>query len=140
MNPRKPKIIVLCVDLPTVRSITSTLMNSCDLRFVRDARGLATLVSDEPTTAAVLVDIAVPQTNAIECLQNTKNTRETIRRILISDYCDLGIIVQGLHTGAVQQIVYKPVHNAELLSAVGISNPQAIQTTIAPQQVARVAG
>jgi hypothetical protein len=63
-------------------------------------------------------------------LESVRRNCPKARRILISDYCDLAIIVQGLHTGAVERIVYRPIHAPELLAAIGAEHLPA--TAFAP--------
>jgi DNA-binding response OmpR family regulator len=136
MNDTRPRILVLCTDATSMRGITAALSRSCDLIWVRDGEALLRL-ADLEQPAAAMVDIAVPSANAIETLQNLKARRSETRRILLTDYCDLGLIVQGLHTGAVQSIVYKPVHPAELAAAVGGQVVQTVPTypTLVPSRV-----
>jgi DNA-binding NarL/FixJ family response regulator len=79
-----------------------------------------------------MIDNSIPQINAIELLESVRVRCPTARRLLLSDYCDLGIIVQGLHTGAVQGIVYKPIYAPELLAAIGVQqlSPAAKRATM----------
>lgn len=140
MTPKRPRIIVLCVDLAAVRAINSALSPTCELIWAREAKGVTRLAGDEPPAAGVIIDNAVPQLNAIELLQAVRSVRSNIRRILVSDYCDLGLIVQGLHTGAVQNIVYKPIHAAELTAAVGTINLAVMPPVGMSQQGVQAAG
>lgn len=137
MSSKRPKIVVLCVDLASVRAINAALCKTCDLVWAREAKGVLRLSGDDIAPAAVIIDNSVPQLNAIELLQNVHSSRKDVRRILVSDYCDLGLIVQGLHTGAVQSIVYKPIHAAELTAAVGVQNLAVMPATNAPNIVAQ---
>jgi FixJ family two-component response regulator len=96
---------------------------------MRDLNGLMNSVKQSPGPVAVIIDNAVPQISAIETLESIRAAGVKSRRILITDYCDLGIIVQGLHTGAIERIVYKPIHSPELLGAIGSENlPTSIIT------------
>lgn len=134
----RPRIIVLCADPAAVRPINSALSRNCDMVWAREARGVIRLAGDESSPAAIIIDNTVPQVNAIELFQEIKKACPTARRILVSDYCDLGLIVQGLHTGAIQSIVYKPINAAELTAALGpIANAPVVP--IAAPLVARAA-
>jgi ActR/RegA family two-component response regulator len=69
---------------------------------------------------AVMVDMSVVQVDAIKLLDSARGIRSSVRRILLTDFCDLNIIVQGLHTGAIERIVYKPIYAPEVLGALGV--------------------
>lgn len=140
MQNKRPRLVLLCVELQAVRALTSMLGRVCELNWARDAKGLVNLAGDEPAPIAIIVDQSMPNVNAIEVLGSVKNVRPQTRRILLTEYCDLGIIVQGLHTGAVQQIVYKPVHAPELLASLGVNVSPAMMSQGAPQQQTRAAG
>jgi DNA-binding NarL/FixJ family response regulator len=133
MQSKRPKLIVLCTDLPTVRAITDAAGRHFDLLWSRDLSGLDGCIRQEPSPSAVLVDHAAAHVPSIQALESVRSGCPTAKRILITDYCDLGIIVQGLHTGAIERIVYKPVHAPELLAAVGAEQlPTALVTPSAP--------
>jgi len=106
-----------------VRGITDAVGRVVEICWARDAQSLRELTPSQQHAQppiAVMVDNSIPQINAIELLESVRVRCPTARRLLLSDYCDLGIIVQGLHTGAVQGIVYKPIYAPELLAAIGV--------------------
>jgi DNA-binding NtrC family response regulator len=115
----KRKIIIWCYELPSVCLINEVLGKSFHLATARDPQTILSMMTGELAPLAVLIDNAAAQGKAIETLQAVQRTRPETKRILLTDYCDLGIIVQGLHTEAIQKIVYKPLHGPELLSAIG---------------------
>jgi DNA-binding NarL/FixJ family response regulator len=75
------------------------------------------------------VDNSIAQPSAIEVLELVRSKQPSARRVLLTDHCDLGIIVQGLHTGSVQHIVYKPIFGPELLQAIGALAPTAMNNS-----------
>ena len=123
----KPNILIFCHDLVSVRIITDAAERYFDLRWVRDARQWCSSLSAENPPAAALLDNAAATVAAIPMLQAVQKSLPAVKRILLSDYCDLALIVQGIHTGAVQQIVYKPIHPSDLLSSLGATG--AAQTS-----------
>jgi response regulator RpfG family c-di-GMP phosphodiesterase len=123
---KRPKLAIFCTDFQTIRTLTTSVSSLIELLWSRDPRGLKDIAADSTDLAAVLVDIAAAQDDAIQVFQSIKSLRPQVRRILLTDYCDLSIIVRGLHTEAVQTIVYKPVYVPELLAAVGVQNHSAL--------------
>jgi ActR/RegA family two-component response regulator len=120
MRERRERIICWCQELVAIRAIVDAAGREFDLVWVHDASGFQAAIKQEPEPVAAMVDNRAAGANAIKLLQSVKESRPKTRRVLLSDYCDLAIIVQGLHTGAVQQLVYKPVHAPELLAAFGL--------------------
>ena len=129
MQSKRPKLLVLCTDLASIRAITDATSRHFELIWLRDLNGLKVSIGHEPVPTVVLIDNATPQVSPIDALESVRRTCPTARRILITDYCDLAIIVQGLHTGAIQQIVYKPIHAPELLGAIGSAHLPASVVT-----------
>jgi DNA-binding NarL/FixJ family response regulator len=130
MSSNKPYFSVLCTELPSVRAIADAVGRAVEICWAGDAQSLRAVTPSQQHAQppiAVMVDNSIPQINAIELLEAVRVRCPTSRRLLLSDYCDLGIIVQGLHTGAVQGIVYKPIYAPELLAALGVQqvNPAA---------------
>jgi ActR/RegA family two-component response regulator len=134
MPPKRNRLTVLCTDLASIRAITEGTSRFFDLLWTRDLNGLMVSLKADPTPVAAIVDHAVAHDKSIDLLNAIRTTFPRVRRILVSDYCDLGLIVQGLHTGAVERIVYKPIHAPELLGAIGAENlPASLITPGAPQ-------
>jgi DNA-binding NarL/FixJ family response regulator len=138
MNSKRPRLVVLCVELASVRAITAAFHQTHDIAWACDANGAVALAIQEPAPIAVLVDNSVPQVPALEILKSVQDSCASARRILISDYCDLSLIVQGLHTGAVERIVYKPIEARELAAALGF--PANMPHTARASSPARAAG
>jgi DNA-binding NtrC family response regulator len=116
----RPKLATMCNELSTVRAVTAAVSRSFELALAGDVQALQAILSKEPAPLAVMVDIATVQVDAIKLLETVRKQYPTARRILLTDFCDLRIIVQGLHTGAIQRIVYKPIYPPELLGALGV--------------------
>ena len=139
---KRNRLAIFCNELASIRCITDAASRHFELIWTQDAKSLRMAVEKEPAPTAVLVDNALAKNAAIDLLEQVRQARPDTARILLTDYCDLSLIVAGLHTGAVQKIVYKPIHPAELLSAVG---PPALTMAMASQvpggrQVGRAAG
>jgi DNA-binding NtrC family response regulator len=139
---KRPKIVILCTEMETVRLLAASMSRNVELMWSRDGKSLLEIACESEDCAAAVIDIAAVPGEGIELLQSVRKMRPQTKRVLITDYCDLSIIVQGLHTSAVQSIVYKPIHVPELLGAVGLANHPMMPVGAAAagsRQVRRVA-
>jgi response regulator of citrate/malate metabolism len=55
---------------------------------------------------------------ALEVLQNLQAAHPTVRRIIVADSMDVLHIIDGLHSGAIDAIVYRPADAKQLQAAV----------------------
>ena len=137
---KRPKLVIWCTELAAIRTITDAMVRTTDLVWTRDAQTFLRAAGDESPPLAVIVDNSAAKATAIESLQAIRKSRPEARRILMTDYCDLAIIIQGLHTEAVQRIVYKPVHPAELLAAIGMQSVVTVPQRLYTSPATRAAG
>lgn len=56
----------------------------------------------------------------MELLALAQKLRPDARRILIANYSDLALFVEGLHTGAIERTTSKPIDATELLDLIRI--------------------
>ncbi len=124
VSTKRQLLAIVCRDLTSVRAVTDATAKYFELVWIGDSKALISAVSqDDNRPFAVIVDQAMPSpVPAVEMLQSVQTAAPSVKRVLLTDHCDLGIIISGLHTGAVQSIVYKPIHPAELLFAIGAPN------------------
>jgi DNA-binding NtrC family response regulator len=80
-------------------------------------RALAWLRNDT-TVSAVFAGQNLRGGKGLELLKAAQKLRPDARRILIASYSDLAQFVDGLHTGAIQRTISKPIDGAELLRLV----------------------
>jgi response regulator RpfG family c-di-GMP phosphodiesterase len=136
---KRSKLIILSTDLESVRTLNAGLSRNAEVVWSRDGKGAVAVAAESIDFTAAIVDIAAAPTDAIEILEQIKHARPLIQRILLTDYCDLGMIVRGLHTSAVQNIVYKPIHLPELFATLGMQNvpvPHHVATAPVARRVA----
>lgn len=125
----KPKLAVLCDD-QSLRQIESAVAAHFDVQHVRDVHRLLTLAQSQNVTT-VLVDQSVAALEgggAIEVLVNIRAMRPDARRVLLADHCNLAIIVQGIHSGVVERIIYKPITAFEVVAAICPQTPTTAGT------------
>jgi DNA-binding NtrC family response regulator len=128
----KSKLAVLCDDA-SLRLIEPAVKSHFDVLQARDARRLLALAENHAVTA-VIADHALATGGAIELLLSVRSMRPDVRRALLVDHCDLSIIVQGIHSGIVERIIYKPITAFEVAAAVCPAEAKSPHTraTIAP--------
>lgn len=80
-------------------------------------RALAWLENDV-TIAAIIAGQTLRANGGLELLRSAQKLRPAARRILITNYEDLSSIVAGLHCGAVQRTIAKPINPRELVALV----------------------
>jgi DNA-binding NtrC family response regulator len=139
MHVKKPKLAVVCNELVTVRAITDAVAPRFELALAHDSKSLKAIIASNPELTAIMVDIAALQVDAIKLLEAVRSESPDARRILLTDFCDLRMIVEGLHTGMIQRIVYKPIYGPELLGAIGVHAAPAAFMNANQQQHIRAA-
>ena len=123
----KPKLLLVYVDPGTLREVAAAAQGF-ELVPLRDRARLDAALAANPTTVAVLAEHderAPAGASALDLLTRVRATRPALRRLLVSAFADLGMIVDGLHSGILDGIVYRPVEAFELRAALRIPQPAA---------------
>ncbi len=80
----------------------------------------------EKTDIAVFVtDHAIQQCGDNSILEYVRLELPDIRRVVLTSYSDLSLLIQGLHDGAIQKLVQKPIDRNELTAAIAPFAAQA---------------
>ena len=120
MQSHKRTIILLLDDDALTRHITRLLGSAYVVAGARNARGAVAMIERDPQIAAVITEQAAGSGDAVESLEAIRLAHPQVRRIMLTSYNNLASIVHGLHSGAVQALVQKPVANEDLLAALCI--------------------
>lgn len=72
----------------------------------------------DPSIQAIITEQVMRGANGVDLLDSIRTMRPDVRRVMLTSYSDLASIVGGLHSGAIQCLIQKPVTDAELLTAV----------------------
>ncbi len=94
------------------------VLATCDPR-----RALGWLENDSSVTV-IVVEQVLKSGLGLDILESAKVLRPDVRRVLITRYSDLSGIVQGLHSGAINRMISKPLLRGELAAAVGSQNAE----------------
>jgi DNA-binding response OmpR family regulator len=119
----RPKLLAVDADMNTLRTIAEIAAPHYETIRVRDA-GVALTICDEDPDVRVIVAEHRPMNGTDSTLLDLVRARKPhVKRIMLTTFADLSVIVHGLHTGSIQHIVHKPVSRVELLAAVGLPVP-----------------
>jgi DNA-binding NtrC family response regulator len=97
----------------------STLLNSTHVVLATaDPKRALIWLQNDMTISAIVVAQNLRGVKALELLQSAQKLRPDARRILIASYSDVALFVEGLHSGAIQRTISKPIDATELLGLV----------------------
>src|SRR5688500_12922646 len=82
------------------------------------------LLRAERDVAAIIVSTA-KGADALGLLESARQERPGALRIMLTEFENLTTIVEGLHSGAVQRVVSRPLEFAELLGVIRSAEPAA---------------
>lgn len=116
--PAKPKLIAVDRDDATLREICMALRGMIEVLPLKDPQRALATVAHDPTIVAVIVDQNAHPHHGLAVLKQVRKTSEKIRRVLLAAPGDLCSLIEGLHSGDIQRVVYKPIDRRELLASV----------------------
>ncbi len=120
MQPtQRYKLIALDSDEKTLREIAETVSPNFETIRVRNPQLALNLCEDEPLVRVLVTEHVVHPQTGQSLLEVVRLRYPSIRRVMLTTYADLAVIVAGLHTGAFQYLAHKPIQRGELLAAVG---------------------
>ncbi len=121
----RPKLLAVTNDLATLRSIADITAPHFETIRVRDAAMALSLIETDGNISVMVsehLQIAGTDNTLLDLVRIRKGH---IKRIMLTTYTDLSVIVHGLHTGSIQHVIHKPVNRIELLAVVGYPTPIA---------------
>jgi DNA-binding response OmpR family regulator len=121
MNFSRSTILVVDPDAAVAREISRVVARRFDTIWQRDAARITLICEENPFVCVVIYGCSTQKGAGI--LEQLRVSHPMVHRILLSDYTDLSAIVNGLHSGAVQSVIHKPVDSAELLACVSAISP-----------------
>jgi DNA-binding NtrC family response regulator len=120
MANTKPTCTVLAVDddSQVLRQISDFLKPNFNVLTTRDSQRAIEWLQKDPSIVIIIVEQILRSGLGVELLETVRKTRPEIHRVLITRYCDLPSIVHGLHNGAIQRTISKPITHAELTATL----------------------
>ena len=118
MRKHQPKLLALDNDDEVLQQIARVIGGYYLVLQVRNPRRAMGLLEIDPDIRVFITEQVMRSADGVELLASVRSMRPDVRRIMLTTYTDLAAIVAGLHSGAVQCLVQKPVSDSELLGTV----------------------
>jgi DNA-binding NtrC family response regulator len=122
-------LIALSEDIKTLREIEEILAGQFHIVATRAVERAINLSQADSAVAAIVVDHQLSGSNGLTVLKTVQAGRPGVRRVMVALPANLADIIEGLHCGAVERILYKPLRSTELLTAVAFSAEAAQRAT-----------
>jgi DNA-binding NtrC family response regulator len=117
----KSKIIAVEPDAAALKDLEAKLAPyHIVVGTTQPERALA-LLQSEREAVAILVSTS-KGSDVLGVLAAAQQQRPNVLRVLLTAFENLTVVVEGLHSGAVQRVVSRPIQYAELLAVVRAPN------------------
>jgi DNA-binding NtrC family response regulator len=120
MGSKLQSIVAVEEDVRTLDRISTILDSAFVVLATADVKRAMTWLQNDTTVCAVIAGQNIRGAKGLELLTAAQRLRPNARRILIASYSDLAAFMEGLHTGAVERTISKPIDAAELLGLVRV--------------------
>ncbi|HEV7298124.1 MAG TPA: hypothetical protein VGN72_02085 [Tepidisphaeraceae bacterium] len=117
-RPTPYKLVALDQDLTTLRTIAEAAAPYFDVVRVRDAARAITMCDEDAAVRVIVAESTIYPPTGTCVLDVVRLRRPSVRRVMLTTYEDLSMIVNGLHTGAIQHLAQKPIQIAELVGII----------------------
>jgi len=116
------KIIVVEPDVRALKEIEAKLSSVCFVvGIVKPERTLPTVQAER--VAKLIIVSTAKGIDSLGLLDSVRRENPNLLRILLTGFEDLTQVVEGLHSGAVQRVMSKPLQHAELLGLIRSTMP-----------------
>ena len=128
MKPEQ-SLIAVDDDAESLRELTRFLGNYYSVFATRDPRRAIEQLEKDPSVSVFIVEQFLPSGPGVDLLENVKILRPKVKRILLTKFSDLSGIISGLHSGAINRMISKPLQRSELAVAL-VPGGQFSQTPV----------
>jgi DNA-binding NtrC family response regulator len=122
-------LIALDDDVQTLDAVNEIAATRFKVVTTRNPQKALAVVRDEASSAVLIVALRLRGTTALAVLRAAQTLRPNIRRVVMAGPGNLAELIEGLHSGAVERIIYKPIRTAELLAAISLVGPGPFRAT-----------
>jgi ActR/RegA family two-component response regulator len=119
--PNRQTLIALDEDNATLQQIEAIASPLYAIVATRSAERALSVVRADPTAAVLVTAQHLSNTNGVTVLLAAQALRPDLRRVLTATPHELAALIEALHSGAVERIVYKPIRSGELIAAIAPS-------------------
>jgi DNA-binding NtrC family response regulator len=117
----RPKLLLITFDPKIARQVGDLASRSFAVLYakpesldthLRTEGDLEVFIADDgPTSESI---------KAVRLLEHAQERRPSVRRVLLTDYGDVGAVVRAVHDESAQFVLHRPVVPAELLAALAL--------------------
>ncbi|MBC8108295.1 MAG: hypothetical protein H7Z14_17040 [Anaerolineae bacterium] len=111
------KVLVVFENPATLKELLAAA-GGLEFLPLRDRRQASAFAKAYPNLTAVIVEQTAASKAFLEVLQNLQAAAPKLRRIALSDSSDLFCVIDGVHTGAINAVVYRPIDARQLHAAI----------------------
>jgi len=135
----KRKMVVLDGDRKTLHDVSTVARVWYDVLPASDPRKALAWLRNEPGVSIFVTEHVDQSFDGMSLLEKVRTMHPGIQRVVMTTYSDLARLVVGLHSGAIQRLVQKPIDRIEFLTAVAPTEAHAAALVAAasPARIAR---
>jgi DNA-binding NtrC family response regulator len=119
MLPRtQSKLVALDSNRTTLMEVVKIARSWYEVLSTTDPLQAKVWLKEQTDIAVFVTDHATQQCDGKSILEYARAEFSDIRRVVLTSYSDLSLLIQGLHNGAIQKLVQKPIDRNELMAAI----------------------
>ncbi len=122
-NSGRKKLLVLDFDSKTLLDVTALAKQWYDVLTTREPEMALSWLSDQTSISVLVTENITGTFKGLNFLDRVRVVSPDTRRVVATAFTDLAMLVEGLHSGAIQKLVQKPILRNELLAAIA---PEAL--------------
>ena len=129
LQSNRVKLVVLDQNLKALHDICRLTAPWFDTIPTPDPREAMARLQQDQSVKVFLTEQILSNTTGIALLGSIRSMRPDVRRVLMCDDGELAPVIEGLHSGAIGRLLYKPFQPNQLLAAVGVATATAARAT-----------
>lgn len=119
MSHPSPKLIALDSNQEVLQAIVAVASPGFEVMKTSDLHRAMQWLEAEKEIAVVVAELLLSDGSGLELLMKAQKFQPSARRVLLTSFSELAPIIEGIHSGAIQLFVQKPLKAAELAAAIG---------------------
>ncbi|HTW93762.1 MAG TPA: response regulator [Tepidisphaeraceae bacterium] len=117
----RSKLVVLDQNMKVLYEISRVANPWMEPIVTSDPKEAMAHLEKDKEIKVFLTEQVLSNASGISLLDSIRSMRPDVRRVLMSDAAELRPIIEGLHSGTIGRLLYKPFQPSELLAALGIT-------------------
>ena len=135
----KRKLVVLDADRRTLHDVCDVAKLWYDVMPTHDVRTAMAWLQNDPDVSVFVTEQVDHAFEGSSLLEKVRTLHPKVRRIVLTNYSDLSRIIEGLHNGAIERLVRKPIDRQEFLAAIAPNDGYAATITSPAPGTAKIA-